>query len=40
MPDCLLFGHTDLLPKENDPGPEFYAVGIDENGNSVFIPKE
>ena len=39
LPDCLLFGHTELLPRESDPRPDFYKVGVDENGNTVFVPK-
>ncbi|MBQ4423156.1 MAG: phosphodiester glycosidase family protein [Clostridia bacterium] len=39
LPDCLLFGHTGLLPNEDDPEPGRYEVGTDENGNPVFVLK-
>ena len=38
-PDALLFGHTNLLPAENDPKPERYTIGVDENGNPIIVLK-
>lgn len=40
LPDALLFGHTDLLPKEKDPSPEHYEIGVDETGRTVIVPKK
>jgi hypothetical protein len=40
LPDMLLFGHTDLLPDENDPSPDHYEMGVGENGEPIIVPKQ
>jgi exopolysaccharide biosynthesis protein len=39
LPDALLFGHTLLLPDENDPAPEFTGIRTGADDQLIIAPQ-